>query len=486
MSTPTSQSSAQPSAPPSTQPSAQSQIPESAASSQLVSINPATGQLIQQHLVLNEHAIERTIARAQGAYDCWRQLSYSARGEILKKVAKSLRSNKQQLGQLMTDEMGKPVKEAGPEVEKAAWCAEHYAEFTEAYLADEPIASDASHSYVHYQPLGPVLGIMPWNSPLWVTFRFLAPALMAGNTCVLKHDPHVQGCAQGIIQAFIDAGAPSDIVVNLPIENSQIEAVIRHPSIQAISFTGSARAGAIVAAQAASEIKPCVLELGGSDPCVILADADIDQATDIVTLSRTINAGQSCIAAKRVIVEAPIYSAVVERLKAKLGQLVVGDPNQLETDIGPLARDDLRQTLHRQVQQTIHQGARCLLGGEMPSGDGFYYPVTLLVDVPAQSCAMVEETFGPVMVVSCVEDAAQALSLANDTEYGLGAAIWTQSEEKARYFAEQLIAGQVAVNGIVKTDPRLPSGGVKRSGYGRELGPHGIKEFVNAKQIWLK
>nr|WP_086939926.1 NAD-dependent succinate-semialdehyde dehydrogenase [Thaumasiovibrio occultus] len=449
-------------------------------------INPATGQVISHHPTLSDEQMMLCIERAQHAYTEWSTMSYAERGAIMHKVAAALRESKATLGQTMTDEMGKTVKEAGPEVEKAAWCAEHYADTAAQYLKDEDISSDASRSFVHYQPLGVTLGVLPWNAPLWVTFRYLAPALMAGNTCVMKHDPHVPECALGIIAAFEKAGAPADIVVNLPVTNGQVAQAIRHPAIKAVSFTGSAKAGATVAALAAAEVKPSVLELGGSDPFIVLADADLDHAADVAVLSRVINVGQSCIAAKRILIEAPIYDDFVARLLSRLKALNVGDPNNAETDVGPIARADLRDNLHRQVTTTIAQGAKCLLGGEMPEGEGFYYPVTLLADVTSEMCAMQQEVFGPVMSVSAVRDAKHAIEVANASAYGLGGGVWTQSAALAIEMAQALEVGQVAINGIVKTDPRLPSGGVKQSGYGRELGEHGIKAFVNAKQIWIK
>lgn len=452
----------------------------------LTATNPYTGQDIQSYDSLNEEGVDTTIAKAVNAFDSWRTMPIKQRAEILKSVAASLRSNKLLLSKLMAEEMGKPVKEGGPEVEKAAWCAEFYAENAEAYLSDEVLPSDASESYVCYQPLGTLLGILPWNAPLWLAFRYLAPALMAGNTCVMKHDPNVPGCAQAIEQVFKEAGAPVGIMVNLPVETAVVEKAIRHPDIAAVSFTGSAGAGAKVASMAASEIKPSVLELGGSDPLIVLADANLDEAADVATLSRIINAGQSCIAAKRIIIEAPVYDEFIDKLTTRLKKLTMGDPLEESTDIGPIARADLRDNLHRQVSETIDAGARCLLGGELPKGNGFAYPVTFLADVTADMTAFKEETFGPVMCAIKAESAEHALVLANDTEFGLGAGVWTNNAEMAKDFAMKINAGQVAINGIVKTDPRLPSGGIKKSGYGRELGPHGIKEFVNAKQVWIK
>lgn len=452
----------------------------------LIVTNPFNGEKIAEYPSPNEVQLHERIASARCAFPSWQAVGYEERAKVLRAVAAKLREHKSRLADLMADEMGKPVKEGGPEVEKAAWCAEHYAEHGRDYLANDVLPSDATLSYVRYQPLGTVLGILPWNAPLWLAFRFLAPALMAGNTCVMKHDPHVPGCAAAIADAFVQAGAPDNIMVNLPVTTPLVEAAIRDPHIAAVSFTGSSAAGRKVAALAAAELKPAVLELGGSDPCIVMADADLDKAADIATLSRIINAGQSCIAAKRLIVDQTVHDDFVGRLKLRLEKLKLGDPHSFDTDIGPLARDDLRQNLHRQVCETVSAGAQCLLGGELPPGPGFFYPTTLLTGVTPDMTAFREETFGPVMVVTPATDYREALELANDTDYGLGASIWTGNVDLAQRAAEQLNAGQVAINGIVKTDPRLPSGGVKCSGYGRELGPHGIKEFVNAKQVWIK
>jgi succinate-semialdehyde dehydrogenase/glutarate-semialdehyde dehydrogenase len=452
----------------------------------LISTNPFTGKLIQEYPALDSQEITGTIDKANTAFSVWRKTSFAERAAVMVNVAKALREAKPKLAKLMAMEMGKPIKEGLAEVEKAAMCTQYYAEHAERYLVSEDLPSDASHSFVCYQPLGTLLGILPWNAPLWLAARYFAPALMAGNTCVLKHDPNVPGTAQAIVEVFVSAGVPENILVNLPIANASVAEAIRHPAIQAISFTGSANAGAIVAATAAAEIKHSVLELGGSDPLIVLVDADLDAAADVASLSRTINAGQSCIAAKRIIVEAEVYDAFVDKLKERLSKLKLGDPLMEDTDIGPIARDDLRQNLHRQVVESIEEGANCILGGELPSGNGYFYPVTLLSDVDETMCAFKEETFGPVMSVVKANNKEHALVLANNTDYGLGASVWTKDLALAKFFAMELNAGQVAVNGIVKTDPRLPSGGIKKSGYGRELGPHGIKEFVNAKQIWIK
>lgn len=451
----------------------------------LTATNPYTGEVIQTFDALDEPQMNARIESAAQAFPGWRDAGFTARADHLRAIAAALRDRKSALAECMAQEMGKPVKEGGPEVEKAATCFEHYAEHGAAYLAREHLDSDASSSYVEYQPLGTLLGILPWNAPAWLAARYLAPGLMAGNTCVLKHDPNVPGSAALICEAIEAAGAPDNIVVNLPIETPQVEAAIRHKAIAAVSFTGSPIAGAKVAAVAGSEIKPTVLELGGSDACIVMGDADLERAADVVTLSRIINAGQSCIAAKRVMVDEQIYDSFVPMLQQRLSELRLGDPTDMNTDVGPIARADLRDNLHRQVQQTIADGARCLLGGAMPGGDGYFYPVTLLADVEPDHCAWQEETFGPVMAVGSVDSLETAITRANESEFGLGAGLWTADVPRAEQAALRIEAGQVAINGIVKTDPRLPSGGIKRSGYGRELGPHGIREFVNAKQVWI-
>ncbi|SKC67458.1 aldehyde dehydrogenase family protein [Krasilnikoviella flava] len=454
----------------------------------LIATDPSTGQVVREVRAATPGEVDAALAAAEAARAAWRDRGLEGRAEVLHAVAADLRARADELAPLMTQEMGKPVTEALGEVEKAAWCAEHYAEHAAAYLATEEIASDATRSYVQHLPLGTVLGILPWNAPFWLALRFAAPALMAGNTGVLKHDPHVPGCAEAIGEVFARAlsasGAPAGVFRNLPLETTDVAAVIRDRRVQAVSFTGSARGGAAVASVAAAEIKPAVLELGGSDPCVVLADADLDAAADTIALSRIINAGQSCIAAKRIIVEAPVHDALVARLRERLAALKVGDPRDPATQVGPIARADLRENLHRQVTETVGAGARLLLGGELPDGPGWFYPPTLLADVTADMTAACEETFGPVMAVMRAEDADQALATANGTEYGLAASVWT-TPERGEAMAREIVAGQVSVNGIVKTDPRLPSGGVRRSGYGRELGPHGIREFVNVQQVWV-
>ena len=450
-----------------------------------VATNPTTGEAMEGFPAMDATQIESAIELSQQAFKQWRTTSFDERADLLNQVADLMVSDEERLARLMTVEMGKPIIEARGEVQKAAWCARHYAEHAADYLAPQTLQSDASHSYVQHLPLGPLLGILPWNAPFWLAFRFGAPALMAGNTCLMKHDSHVPACAEAIAELFEKVGAPRGLFQNMRVHNDQVARMIEHPAVQAVSLTGSSFAGSQVASLAAKHIKPAVLELGGSDPSLVLADADVNKAAEVLALSRIINAGQSCIAAKRLIVEAPVYDRFVEKLTEHLAALKMGDPAEESTQVGPIARDDLRQGLHRQVTETVNQGARCLLGGEMPSGPGFFYPVTLLADVTPGMQASCEETFGPIAVIMKADNAEQALAMANDTDYGLAASIWTADTAKAEAMSREIEAGQVSINGIVKTDPRLPSGGIKRPGYGRELGPHGIREFVNVQQVWV-
>jgi succinate-semialdehyde dehydrogenase/glutarate-semialdehyde dehydrogenase len=450
-----------------------------------IATNPTTGDELHRYPLHTNEELDQIITQASETFTNWRKTSFKERADLLKKVAQFMRNDEERLARLMTIEMGKPIVEARSEVQKSAWCAEHYAEHGADYLASIDLPSDATHSYVQHLPLGPVLGVLPWNAPFWLAFRFCAPAIMAGNTCLMKHDHHVPACAEAIADIFVQVGAPAGLMQNLRIDHEQVARVISNDAVQAVSLTGSGKAGKQVASLAASQIKPAVLELGGSDPSLVLADADLDTAAKVLTVSRTINAGQSCIAAKRIIVDASVYDSFVEKLQANLANLKMGDPAEESTQIGPIARSDLREGLHRQVSMTIEQGGRCVLGGQIPEGPGYFYPVTLLVDVTSEMQASCEETFGPIAVVMKAESLKHALQIANDTPYGLAASIWTSDVALAKEVSSELEAGQVAINGIVKTDPRLPSGGIKRSGYGRELGPHGIMEFVNVQQIWV-
>ena len=454
-------------------------------SATLDSVNPTTGEALPSYVALTLDEAQTVIDKVANGFFEWKKQSFAKRAAFLKAVAISLRDNKHELADLMALEMGKPIKEGVAEVEKSAWCAEYYADNGEAFLTPETLESDASHSYVQYPPLGTVLGILPWNAPVWLALRFLAPALMAGNTCVLKADPNVPATANKLVECFYHAGIPDNVVANLAVANSVASKMIDHPKVKAVSFTGSSKAGQFIASQAAAGLKPAVLELGGSDPCILMADADLEKALDIITLSRMINAGQSCIAVKRLFVEKSIYSQVCDGLRERFSKLKCGDPRDESNNLGPLAREDLRDQLHHQVCQSIDAGARCLTGGDLPSRSGFFYPPTLLVDVKPGMAVFEEETFGPVLSVTPIDAIDDALELANDTEYGLGASIWTQSQTHIDQAVETLQSGQIAVNGIVKSDPRLPSGGIGKSGYGRELGPQGIREFVNVQQVWI-
>ena len=383
----------------------------------------------------------------------------------------------------MAEEMGKPVREGLGEVEKSAWAADHFAEHAQAYLADEILASDATRSWVQHLPLGPLVGILPWNAPLWLALRFAAPALMAGNPCLVKHDPHVPGCSDALGRLFAEAGFGPGVFDVLPIETGAVADVIRDERIRGVSFTGSSRGGAAVAAIAGAALKPSVLELGGSDPAIVLEDADVEAAVEMIGIMRIINAGQSCIAAKRILVHDAVHDRFVASLAARFGGLVVGDPRDPATDVGPIARADLREVLHRQVAETLAQGARCVTGGTLPAGPGFFYPPTLIADASNDMTACREETFGPVAAVVRIADAEAGVRIANETRYGLAASVFTDPG-RGEAIARRLDAGQVAINGVVKTDPRLPSGGTKGSGWGKELGPHGCRAFTNAQQVW--
>jgi succinate-semialdehyde dehydrogenase/glutarate-semialdehyde dehydrogenase len=382
--------------------------------------------------------------------------------------------------------MGKPLKEGIAEIEKCAWVCDYYAEHAESFLAKETIETDASSSYITYNPLGVVLAVMPWNFPYWQVLRFAAPALMAGNVGLLKHASNVPGCAESIEQLFIEAGFPVGCFTNLLIETEQVKTVIEHPHVKAATLTGSERAGKAVASQAGAQIKKTVLELGGSDAYLILEDADLDHAAKVCAQSRLLNTGQSCIGAKRFVVVESVYDAFLKKFKTLLENAKMGDPLEDDTDVGPMARKDLRDTLHQQVTDSIEKGAACILGGTIPEGPGAFYPPTILTNIQPGMPAYHEELFGPVASVFKVKDEAEAIRIANDSDFGLGAAVFTQDKKRGeRIAAEKLEAGSCFVNGLVKSDPRLPFGGIKISGYGRELSHLGIREFVNVKTVWV-
>ena len=389
------------------------------------SINPYNLQVIREYKAMDLSEVDSIIRKTASAWEMWKFSSWTLRKHHLKKTAAILRSRKEELAKLMTEEMGKLLKDGISEIEKCAWVCEYYAENAEAFLASERIDSDASESFVSFRPLGVILAVMPWNFPFWQVFRFLAPALMAGNAAVLKHASNVMGCALAIEEVITEAGYPKNLFRTLVIPSSDVEMVIDHDDIKAVTLTGSTPAGKSVAARAGNKLKKTVLELGGSDPYVVLADADLDAAVHSCVTSRLINAGQSCIAAKRFIVEASVHDLFVEKMKAEMASLKMGDPSEDGTDIGPMAREDLRDELHQQVVRSLKAGATCLLGGEMPEMDGCFYPPTILTDVVPGMPAFDEELFGPVAAVISAGNEEEAIQLANQTNFGLGAAVFT-------------------------------------------------------------
>ena len=450
-------------------------------------VNPATGETIATYPVLPAGDVRRIIERAHEAHVAWRAEPVAERSARLTALGSLLRERAHDFGRLMTAEMGKPLRQAVGEAEKCAWVCDYYAENAERFLAAVPAPTDASTSYWVPRPLGVVLGIMPWNFPFWQVMRFAAPALTAGNATLLKHAPCVPGCAEALETLFSDAGYPEGLFANLFIDIEATGEVIDHELVRAVSLTGSVRAGRAVAARAGAAIKKCVLELGGSDPSLILEDADLDAAVASCAFGRLLNAGQSCVAAKRFVVVEAVREAFEQKLAARLEAATMGDPMDPNTELGPLARVDLRDALHDQVQRSVASGARLVLGGAVPERPGAWYPATLLTDVGSGTAAYEEELFGPVASILPVADEAEAIRVANDTVYGLGASVYTGDAQRGeRIAAELLDAGNCFVNGIVKSDPRLPFGGTKDSGYGRELSPLGILEFTNLKTVWVK
>jgi succinate-semialdehyde dehydrogenase/glutarate-semialdehyde dehydrogenase len=449
--------------------------------------NPATGEVIKEYDQIGMKEVNEKIEKAQRAWENWRGYHFGYRGEKLKKAADILRERKEQYALLITQEMGKTIKESRSEIEKCAWVCDFYAEKAGGFLLDERVRTEAQRSYVRYQPLGLVLAVMPWNFPFWQVFRFAAPALMAGNGGLLKHASNVPGCAQAIEDIFKEAGVNEGLFANLPIPSGMVEAVINHPSIKAVTLTGSGPAGKAVAEAAGRQIKKTVLELGGSDAYIILKDADLDKSAEICKNSRLLNAGQSCIGAKRFVVVKDVYDDFLKIFREKMEAATMGDPTDEYTNYGPMARFDLRDELHNQVLESINKGAECILGGEIPKNKGgAFYPATILTNVKPGMPAYEDELFGPVASVIKAENEDDAIRIANDSQFGLGAAVFTQDLERGENIAATKIqAGACFVNEMVKSDPRLPFGGIKQSGYGRELSHHGIKEFTNAKTIWV-
>lgn len=451
----------------------------------IASINPATGELLERFTETDDDALERALDAAQAAFRAWRATSFDQRAALVRRLADWLDAHQDELARLATVEMGKTLAEARAEVRKCAWCCRWFAEHAARLLADEPAPSYATESYVAFRPLGVVLAIMPWNFPYWQLFRFAAPAFMAGNVALLKHASNVPACARAIERAFRESGFPDGAFHNLYLRGPRAEALIDDPRVAAVTLTGSEAVGARVAARAGAALKKQVLELGGSDPFVVLADADLAAAAEVAVRARFQNNGQSCIAAKRFIVERAAYEPFVAAFTERAAALRMGDPLRDDTRLGPLAREDLRAALDDQVRRSLVLGAELRAGGTVPAGPGWYYPATVLAAVTPAMPVFREETFGPVAAIVRADDEAHALALANDTHYGLGANLWTRDLDRARRLAARIEAGSVFINGMVASDPRLPFGGVKKSGYGRELSAFGIREFVNIQTVWL-
>ncbi|MGR3811290.1 NAD-dependent succinate-semialdehyde dehydrogenase [Jiulongibacter sp. NS-SX5] len=452
----------------------------------ITSINPATNQPIKEYTLATDAEAKEVLEKAENTFQKWKKTEFQERSERMKKAAEVLRSNKIKYAAIMTQEMGKTLSSAEAEVEKCAWVCEYYADNAEQFLQDEMIESDASKSFVSFQPMGVILAVMPWNFPFWQVFRFAAPALMAGNVAVLKHASNVPHSAELIQEVFEEAGFPKHLFTNLWISGKQVEKLIENPIIKAVTLTGSEKAGAAVASKAAQNIKKAVLELGGSDAYLILENADLDLAAEKCAESRLLNSGQSCIGAKRFIVIDKVYDEFLQKFRSKMAEAVLGDPTKKETTLAPMARTDLRDELHEQVQESVKKGAKILIGGEIPDLPGAYYPATILTDVKQGMPAYEEELFGPVASVIRASNEQEAIEIANDSKFGLGSGVFTSDLSRGERIAKnELEAGSSFVNQYVKSDPRLPFGGIKISGFGRELSHYGIREFVNVKTVYI-
>lgn len=453
----------------------------------ITSINPSTGETLKTYEETSPQQIQQIIEQLHASFEEWRMADFSKRAAPMRKAAQVLRDKSDEYAELMALEMGKPLSAGKAEAEKCAWVCDHYADNAAKFLSPEIIETDASKSYVTFQPLGVILAIMPWNFPFWQVFRFAAPGIMAGNTGLLKHASNVPGCALAIESVFKEAGFPDNVFRTVIASSKKIDAIIENPLIRGVTLTGSVPAGKAVGKKAGEMLKKNVLELGGSDPYIVLEDAPLEETVTTCVNSRLINSGQSCIAAKRFIVVEAIRQKFEEMFVAQMKFRKMGDPFEEGVEVGPQARVDLRDDLHRQVEESIRKGAKCLLGGKVPEGEGAFYPPTVLTDVTKGTPAYDEELFGPVAAIIPVEDEKEAIRVANDSVFGLGAAVFTSNVERGeRIAAEELEAGNCFVNAFVKSDPRLPFGGIKESGYGRELSHYGIKEFVNIKTVYVK
>jgi succinate-semialdehyde dehydrogenase / glutarate-semialdehyde dehydrogenase len=451
----------------------------------IASINPTTGETLKTFEALSAGQIEEKLQLAAETFRTYRRTPFDERRRMMMRAAEILENEKNAFAKIMTTEMGKPIKAAVSEAEKCAWVCRYYAEHAQHHLADQTVDTNARKSYVHFQPLGPVLAVMPWNFPFWQVFRFAAPALMAGNAGLLKHASNVPQCALAIEEIFTRAGFPKGAFQTLLIGSDAVERILNDARVAAATLTGSEPAGASVASIAGKQIKKTVLELGGSDPFIVMPSANLDEAVTTAVKARTINNGQSCIAAKRFIVAAEIYEEFERRFVDEMRALNIGDPMEESTDIGPLATPQIVKDLEEQVQRAVAAGARVLTGGKRPDRPGNFYEPTVLVNLDLKAPVSCEETFGPVATLFRASDIDEAIQIANATTFGLGSSAWTNDPKEQSQFIEELEAGSVFINGMVASDPRLPFGGVKRSGYGRELAEFGIREFVNIKTVWI-
>ncbi len=449
-------------------------------------INPANNKLLSSISFDDDKTIETKLLLANKAFEVWKKVTLKERIELMSSVSKILLSEKESYAQLMVEEVGKPIRAARAEIEKCAWLCDYYSSNAPRFLEDKLVETSAGKSYVSYQPLGTLLAVMPWNFPFWQVFRFAVPNIIGGNIILLKHAPSVPACTVAIDDIFFKAGFPEDVLVPLYTSHEKTEQIIANSVVKGITLTGSTEAGRTIAALAGKYLKKSVLELGGSDPFIVLADADLKNAAKICAESRLKNAGQSCIGAKRIIVDALVYDEFLRHFEKYFSNVRIGNPADEETEMGPLGRMDLRDNLQQQVERSVKAGAKCTLGGSIPEKEGAWYPPTILTEVKKGMPAFDEELFGPVASIIKARDEEDAIRIANDTDYGLGAAIFTKDMAKGEQIAKtKLNAGSCFVNEFVKSDPRLPFGGINDSGYGRELSSEGIYEFMNAKTIWL-
>jgi succinate-semialdehyde dehydrogenase/glutarate-semialdehyde dehydrogenase len=451
----------------------------------IASINPATGELTKRFDAHTDHEIEGALERAVSAFEKHRHSSFAERAAKLQRGAEILEKDREQLARIITAEMGKLLHGSIDEIEKCARGCRFYAEHGEKFLSEQIVSSDAGQSYVRYEPLGAVLAIMPWNFPFWQVFRFAAPALIAGNVGLLKHASNVPQCALAIEEIFRDAGFASGVFQTLLIENEAVEKIIRDPRVKAVTLTGSERAGSAVASTAGREIKKSVLELGGSDPFIVMPSAKLDDAVSIGVKSRMVNSGQSCIAAKRFIVADAIYDQYLAQFVEKMKKMKLGDPVDETTEVAPLSSKNILHGVDEQVQKSVAAGAKILCGGKRVDRAGYFYEPTVLTEIPKSAPAYRDEVFGPVALFFRARDREEAVAIANDSNFGLGASVWTNEADEQQFFANELESGMVFINAMVASDPRVPFGGVKRSGYGRELGAEGIREFTNVKTVWI-